>query len=203
MAVKNIIFDMGGVLADFNPDRSLKNHFKESDRQLVKENTYLSREWAEMDRGTVEVEESVEIMCSRLPERLRDEARKMILDRETEMPPIESTYPVVETLHENGYKIYLLSNCPMWFYTFKQSIPAFRFFDGFIVSAEHKLIKPDEGLYRILFNTFNLVPEECFFIDDLEANIETGERLGMKVHCFADPDVEKLKDALRKEGVKI
>lgn len=203
MAVKNIIFDMGGVLADFDPDRSLRNHFSESEIQLVKENTYLSPEWREMDRGTLTVEEAVGIMCARLPENLRGEARLMIIDRETEMPPLECTYPVVEKLKQNGYKIYLLSNCPMWFYEFKHSVPAFRFFDGFIVSAEYNQIKPDEDLYYTLFKKFGLIPSECFFIDDSAANIETGIRLGMKGHCFWDKDVGKLTEALRNEGVKI
>ena len=203
MAVKNIIFDMGGVLADFDPDRSLRNHFPEDLRQLIKDNTFLSDEWREMDRGTYTVEEAVEIMCARLPEELREETRKMVVDHEAEMPPIECTYPIVEQLSRNGYKIYLLSNCPMWFYTFKDSVPAFRFFDGFIVSAEYNQIKPDKELYLTLFRKFNLVPEECFFIDDSAANVEASEKLGMKAHCFFDKDTDKLISALRNEGVKI
>lgn len=203
MAIKNIIFDMGGVLADFDPDRSVRNHFPEHLRQTVKENTFLSDEWREMDRGTYDVETAVGMMCSRLAPELHDEVKRMVFDRETEMPAIEKTYPIVERLHENGYKIYLLSNCPMWFYEFKESIPAFRFFDGFIVSAEYNQIKPDEELYRITFDKFNLIPSECFFIDDSPMNVETGKRVGMKAHCFADKDIDKLKSALKNEGVKI
>lgn len=203
MAVKNIIFDMGGVLVDFNPDRSLRDHFPDSLHELIKKNTFLSYEWLEMDRGTLEVEDAVKIMCDRLPENLRAEAAEMILNHDAEMPPIEAMYPVVEALSKNGYKIYLLSNCPMWLYEFRKVVPAFRFFDGFIVSAEYNQIKPETELYHTLFNKFNLTPSECFFIDDSVKNVETGISLGMKAHCFADKDIDKLKKALKNEGVII
>lgn len=203
MAVKNIVFDFGGVLVDFKPERSLKNHFSEEYRELVKKHTFESEEWQEMDRGTYPTEEAVRIMCSHLPDNLRQEAAKMILDREREMPPIDEMYPVVRDLHNNGYKIYLLSNCPVWLYEFKKHIPALELFDGLIVSAEYRQIKPEEAVYHTLFEKFGLIPSECFFIDDSPRNIETGVRVGMKAHCFADRNIDRLKTALAKEGVKI
>lgn len=203
MAVKNIVFDFGGVVVDFNPDRSLKNHFPKELHDTVNNAFFESKEWKEMDRGTYEVEEAVRIMCSHLPEELRSEAAKMVFDRKTEMPPIEEMYSVVEALHNNGYKIYMLSNCPMWFPEFKKDVPVFNFFDGFVISAEYGQIKPEEPIFRTLFEKFSLIPSECFFIDDMQANIDTGKRLGMKTHCFADRNIESLKNALRAEGVKI
>ncbi len=203
MAVKNIVFDMGGVLVEFNPDHMLSRHFPEELHEAIKKETFRSAEWREMDRGTIEVEDAVETMCSRLPAELRAEASKMILDRKTEMPPIKEMYPVVEALSRAGYKIYLLSNCPMWLYEFSKDVPVFGFFDGLVVSAEYKQVKPDEDIYLTLFSKFNLTPSECFFIDDSYENVKTGIRLGMKGHCFADKDVDKLKTALRNEGVII
>lgn len=203
MAVKNIVFDMGGVLVEFDPHSMLSRHFPEELHETIRKETFLSPEWPEMDRGTIEVEDAVEIMCARLPEELRAEAAKMILDRKTEMPPIEKMYPVVEALSKAGYKIYLLSNCPMWLYEFSKDVPVFRFFDGLIVSAEYKQIKPDEDIYKTLFAKFDLIPSECFFVDDSEKNVSTGLRLGMKAHCFADKDTDRLIAALRNEGVKI
>lgn len=203
MSIKNIVFDMGGVLVDFSPDLMLSRHFPEELHEMIKKETFLSAEWKEMDRGTFEVEEAVEIMCSRLPAELRAEAAEMILNHDAEMPPIEEMYSVVEALHTKGYPIYLLSNCPMWLYDFAEHIPVFRFFKGYIVSAEYKCIKPEEELYFKLFDKFNISPSECFFIDDSPKNIETALRLSMKGHCFADKDVEKLKAALSDEGVII
>jgi len=199
--IKNIVFDMGGVLVDYNPIRSVANHFAPEDRAAVLENIYYSKEWSAMDRGDYSVEEALGMMLSRLPERLHAEARKMVLERETEMPPIDAMYPIVKTLKNDGYKIYLLSNCPDWFDDFKKSVPAFAFFDGFIISAYYNEIKPDEKIYQILFKEFSIKPEESFFIDDSEANIKTAERLGMKAHCFADRDFDRLKQNMRDHNI--
>ena len=158
--IKNIVFDMGGVLIDFDPIRSVTNHFSPENRDIVLANTFRSREWSAMDKGDLSVEEALDRMNSRLPEELHDEVRKMVIEREAEMPPIDEMYPVVKALKENGYRIYLLSNCPDWFDDFKKSVPAFAFFDGFIISAYYNEIKPEENIYKTLFKEFSLIPEE-------------------------------------------
>lgn len=201
--IKNIVFDMGGVLIDFDPIRSVGNHFAPEDRDAVLANTFRSKEWALMDKGELSVGEALNKMNSRLPERLHAEVCKMVLEREAEMPPINEMYPIVKSLKENGYKIYLLSNCPDWFDNFKKSVPAFAFFDGFIISAYYNEIKPEENIYKALFNEFSLNPEECFFIDDVQANIDTAKRLGMNTHCFADRDFDRLTEAMKKYNIKI
>lgn len=201
--IKNIVFDMGGVLIDFDPIRSVTNHFSPENRDIVLANTFRSREWSAMDKGDLSVEEALDRMNSRLPEELHDEVRRMVLEREAEMPPIDEMYPVVKALKENGYNIYLLSNCPDWFDDFKKSVPAFAFFDGFIISAYYNEIKPEENIYKALFKEFSLIPEECFFIDDMQANIDTAKRLGMNTHCFADRDFEKLKQDMREHNINI
>lgn len=201
--IKNIVFDMGGVLIDFDPIRSVTNHFSPENRDIVLANTFRSREWSAMDKGDLSVEEALDRMNSRLPEEFHDEVRKMVIEREAEMPPIDEMYPVVKALKENGYRIYLLSNCPDWFDDFKKSVPAFAFFDGFIISAYYNEIKPEENIYKTLFKEFSLIPEECFFIDDMQANIDTAKRLGMNTHCFADRDFEKLKQDMREHNINI
>ena len=201
--IKTIVFDMGGVIIDFNPERSLKNHFAPEYRDAVRESVFLSPEWKKMDKGEISVEQAIEIMTSRLPQSLNTEVVKMVLEREAEMPPIDEMYPIVSSLKENGYGIYLLSNCPDWFDDFKKSVPAFTFFDGFIISADYNEIKPNEKIYRILFEKYSLKPEECFFIDDMQANIDTAVRLGMVAHCFADRDFERLKTVMRKNKINI
>lgn len=203
MAIKNIVFDMGGVLVDFDAKRSLATHFAPEHHALINEKTFASPEWKLMDKGDYEVSEAIEIMCRDIPSELHDEVKKMILDHEGEMPPIEGMYPIVKKLKGNGYNIYLLSNCPAWFDDFKKSVPAFDFFDGFIISAKYNLIKPGEEIYKVLFREFSLLPEECFFIDDSSANIDAAKKLGMHGHCFDDKSFERLTDAMRTAGINI
>ena len=203
MAIKNIVFDMGGVLVDFDAKRSLATHFDPKYHDVINEKTFASETWKLMDKGDYEVEEAIGIMCRDLPRELHDEIRTMILDHEGEMPPIKEMYTIVKSLKENGYNIYLLSNCPGWFEDFKKSVPAFDFFDGFIISAKYNLIKPEKEIYEVLFREFSLVPEECFFIDDSPANIETAKNLGMHGHCFNDKDTNKLIASFKNSGISI
>lgn len=203
MAITTIVFDMGGVLVDFDAKRSLSTHFDPNLHELINEKTFASETWKLMDKGDFEVEEAIEIMCRDIPCELHAEVKNMILDHEGEMPPIGEMYGIVKKLRENGYKIYLLSNCPMWFYDFKKSVPAFQFFDGFIVSAKYNLIKPGEEIYKVLFNEFSLDASECFFIDDSPLNIETAKRLGMAGHCFSKNKIHELISALKAADVNI
>ena len=117
---------------------------------------------------------------------------------------ISTASPVVsevKELKEKGYKIYLLSNCPSWFDEFKKSVPAFDFFDGFIISAKYNLIKPGKEIFDVLFNEFSLKAEECFFIDDSPANVTTANEIGMTAHCFSKHEISKLIDALHNADI--
>lgn len=203
MAIKTIVFDMGGVLVDFDAKRSLSTHFDEKYHDLINEKTFASETWKLMDKGDFEVEEAIKIMCREIPAELHDEVSRMILDHEGEMPPISEMYPLAKTFKENGYKIYLLSNCPAWFDEFKKSVPAFEFFDGFIISAKYNLIKPGKEIFNVLLNEFSLNAEECFFIDDSPANVATAKELGMEAHCFSKLKVNELIDSLRNADINI
>lgn len=203
MAITTIVFDMGGVLVDFDAKRSLATHFDEKLHSLINEKTFASETWKLMDKGDFEVEEAIEIMCRDIPQEHHEEVKKMILDHEGEMPPIEEMYDIVKKIKTSGYKIYLLSNCPMWFYDFKKSVPAFTFFDGFIVSAKYNLIKPGKEIYKVLFDEFSLDASECFFIDDSPANIAAAKELGMEGHCFSKHKINELISALKAADVNI
>ncbi|NCU19278.1 HAD family phosphatase, partial [Candidatus Falkowbacteria bacterium] len=77
-----------------------------------------------------------------------------------------------------------------------QLIPAHELFDGMIFSAEESCVKPNPEIYRRLFERYSLKPEESFFVDDVAANIEGGEKLGMRGYRFYDGDVERLREVL-------
>lgn len=197
MSIKNIVFDMGGVLIDFDPKRALSCHFQSKDEQkLVSEAVFKSAEWLQMDKGTMSVDDSLQKMCSRLPSNLHSEVRKMVLEHEKEMPPIKEMEPIVKALKNKGYKIYLLSNVPAWFYEFKKSVPAFKYFDGMVISSDYHELKPGKELYNILFDKYSLIPNECFFIDDTISNIQAAKDLGMETFLFDTKDFSSLKETL-------
>ena len=193
MSIKNIVFDLGGVLIDFNPERMLRDCSLTECRELLNTKVFGSEHWLNMDRGAESVEEAVENMLRLVPSEYHGRIRRMILDREEMMPPIKQMTPIIDSLYEHGYRLFVLTNCAKWFHEFKKTIPSIEKFEGFIVSADYGIIKPDERIYKILLEKFSLRAEECFFIDDSEANIDAAQKLGFSTHCFKDRNFEKLK----------
>jgi len=203
MSIKNIIFDLGGVLVDFNPKRRMNELFEEQYHNLINENVYLSDEWKLMDSGDITTEKAEEIMCSKLPSELHERVHEILFDHEGQMPPIENMNLLAERLFNSGFRLYLLSNCPAWFDEFRPFVPACKYFDGFVISADYHQIKPDEAIYHTLFDKYQLNAPECFFVDDSVANIETGKKLGMKGFCFKERNIEALIEELKNNGVAI
>ncbi len=204
MKIKNIIFDMGGVILDFRPEKTLLKYFdNKKDRDIILKNVFQSPVWQDMDRGVITNLEAVQLTAKNLPERLHATVRHLLENWFDEMPPKEDVFELIKTLKENGYKIYLLSNVSKDFYDQKDNIPAFEFFDGFLISADYYLLKPEREIYEKLFEKFNLMPEECYFIDDLQKNIDGSKAVGMDGYCFYDGNVEKLKKEMRQKGIKI
>lgn len=200
--IKNIIFDMGGVLIDFNPSVSLRKFFAdENDIKLILKEFFGGPDWPELDRGTMTVELAVERAFLRIPERLHATVRRLMENWADEMPPIETMRPLVLELKAKGYGLYILSNAPLNFKNYRNRIPGVECFDGFIVSSDYLTVKPEPRIYEILFETFSLVPGECFFIDDVQANIYGAAAVGMKGLCFDHRDVNILREALKQEGI--
>ena len=91
--------------------------------------------------------------------------------------------------------VYLLSNAPTYFAEWAVGFEPLKKFSGTVFSAPLKMAKPDPEIYRYLFETFSLKPEETFFIDDLEENVEAGRSLGMDGIVFKG-DTREVKTAL-------
>lgn len=192
--IKNVVFDMGGVLVEFNPEKMISDNFPPEYHDIIIENVFRSPHWKNMDRGTETVDEAICNMLPSIPEEIRGKMREVILDRETQMPPIKEMTPIINALHSGGYRLFVLSNCPSWLHEFKKTIPSNELFDGFFVSADYKVLKPDGIIYEMFLEKFNLKAEECLFIDDSPANTSAAEKLGFKTFCFKDRDFCGLKD---------
>lgn len=200
---KNIIFDMGNVLIRFDPARFLSDAgVSGEDRQLLMREVFVSLEWARMDRGSLTDCEAAELICRRVPERLHDAVRRLVGMWDRPIIPIEGMYELVEELKGMGYGIYLLSNASIRQHDYWPRIPASEFFDGTLISADVKLVKPQPEIYRLLCETFSLVPEECVFIDDSTMNAEGAFCCGITPLVFHG-DVREMRIKLNELGIKV
>ena len=197
--IKNIVFDMGNVLVGYDAMR-VCSHFieDEEDRKAVRDAVFISPEWLLLDMGLISEEEALKRIGGRIPQRLQPMA-KLCMDHWTEfnMWPIEEMREVVEHMKRQGFGIYLCSNASNRLpECYREVIPAIELFNGVLFSAPEKCMKPQRQIYEILFSRFGLKPEECFFVDDMQLNIDGARECGMDGYCFEDGDIEKLKGVL-------
>lgn len=201
--IKNIVFDMGNVIIRFDPELFMvRLGLAEEDRRLLKRELFVSLEWSRMDRGSLTDEEAAEIVCRRVPERLHDAVRRLVGMWDRPILPVEGMYELVEELRGMGYGIYLLSNASFRQHDYWPRVPASKFFDGTLISADVKLVKPQPEIYRLLCDKFSLVPEECVFIDDSTSNAEGAYFCGINALVFHG-DVHEMRLKLKELGVKV
>ncbi|MCQ2519123.1 MAG: HAD family phosphatase [Lachnospiraceae bacterium] len=187
--IKNIIFDIGNVLVEFGWERFLKrfsDNPEEFDR-LVKA-TVGNPDWAEMDRGVLSDEEILDLFIENDPE-LEPKLRTMYKDYNGLLVQFGYAKEWIDDLKKRGYKVYALSN--MSYKAIRECADSMDFLsmmDGSILSCYYKLIKPDPNIYRLLFDTFDLIPQECVFFDDLEKNIEAARASGMSGVVFKNKE---------------
>ena len=201
--IKNILFDMGQVLIRFDQKYFIKRlGIEDADLDLLLREVYRSVEWVQMDRGTLREEDAFRSISKRLPERLHDAAWKLICMWDRPILEVAGMYELVEELKGLGYGIYLLSNASVRQHDYWPRIPASRFFDGKLISADVHVIKPQPEIYRLCLEKFGLQAEECFFIDDAPANIEGALCCGIAGTVFHG-DAKLLRSQLRTAGVPV
>ena len=202
--IKNIVFDMGGVILDFNLKKTVTREFEPEYHDVIYEHVFGENSvWKTLDEGIYTFDQVIPGILEKLPPEIHEKISAMVTDFYDYMPPFPETYELIKELKEKGYKIYLLSNATPRFFDRFLDIPAFEYFDGLFISALYKLLKPNREIYEAFCNKFSLDPTECFFIDDLEANIEGAKKYGMQGFVFKAPDTTQLRNALREAGVNI
>lgn len=194
---------MGNVLIRF--DRRLfldRLEISEEDKQLLMRRVFLSTEWVQMDRGTLDEPEAEERMRADLPEHLHSAVHELVSRWDQPMLPIEGMYELVEELKNAGFGVYLLSNASHRQHDYWPRIEASRFFDGTIISADEGIMKPGCEYFLRALSRFGLKAEECFFVDDVPANVEGAAFCGIPGAVFFG-DARLLRSQLRSAGVNV
>ena len=202
--IKNVIFDMGRVLIDWDPPAIVaREGLDASDSAMLLREVFDCGEWAAMDHGWMSQDEGYARICRRLPERLHEHAHRCIYDWwKGPLVPIPGMAELVREVKALGYGVYLLSNATSWLSEYFHRIPGSECFDGRIVSADVKMLKPERAIYEELYRTFDLDPAECFFIDDNLLNVDGAWLTGMNATVFFG-DMARLRRELNEAGVPV
>ena len=194
---------MGGVLIQFDREYFIRRlGVAPEDERILMNEVFRSLEWAQLDRGTISEANAIANICARLPQRLHEAAANLVTRWDQPIIPMEGMYELVAELKDRGYGIYLLSNATLRHHEYWSNIAASQLFDGTLISADVKLVKPQPELYTLLCDTFGLVPSECFMIDDMPQNIEGAHEAHLTGFVFND-DVTALRNALQQAGVHL
>jgi 2-haloacid dehalogenase len=187
--VKAVVFDLGGVLIDWDPRYLYRKLL--ADEAAVEEflATVCTPEWnAEQDRGRPFAEGVAELV-ERHPAHAA--AIAAYFDRWGEMlgGEIGGTVELLAELRAAGMPLYALTN---WsaetFVIARERFELLSWFDGVVVSGEERMIKPDPAFFRLLLDRFGLAPEATFYVDDSEPNVAAASALGLDAVRFTGPE---------------
>ena len=188
MTVNAVVFDLGGVLIDWDPRYLYRKLL--ADEAAVEEflATVCTPEWnAEQDRGRPFAEGVAELV-ERHPAHAA--AIAAYSERWSEMlgGVVEGTVELLAELRAAGTPLYALTN---WsaetFVIARERFELLSWFDGVVVSGEERMIKPDPRFFRLLLDRFGLDPEATFYVDDSEPNVAAARRLGLDAVRFTGP----------------
>ena len=113
---------------------------------------------------------------------------------------LDYALPWVQDLKSRGFRVFALSNWPKHIYDQrKDKLDFLDLMDGYILSYQEHVIKPDPAVFRLLLERYRIEPEKAVFIDDTLKNIEAAERLG--IHGIHFRSLEQAKEELEKLGV--
>jgi len=202
--IRNIVFDMGKVMIEFNPARFMDRAGIEDpeDRKLIMNELFMSVEWAQMDEGTLEEKTAEPLILARIPQRLQESVRELLYNWAFPREQIPGMEDLVRRLKESGYGIYLLSNASTMQHVYWPKIPVSRYFDGKLISCDVGVVKPSREIYRIFTEKFSLNPEECLFVDDAPANVAGAIACGWQGIVFHG-DAEELERKMSAAGISI
>ncbi len=200
MATKAVVFDLGGVLIDWDPRYLYRKLL--ADEAAVEEflATVCTPEWnAELDRGRPFAEGVAELV-ERYP--VHAAAITAYHERWSEMlgGDIGGSVELLAELRATGVPLYALTNWSAE--TFGIARERFEFlswFDGVLVSGEERMIKPDPAIFRLLLDRFGLDPQATLYVDDSPANVAAAGDLGFDAVRFTGP--EQLRRDLEARGL--
>lgn len=201
--IKNLVFDFGNVLIEWNPAKILAT-FVEEDRKRIKAAIFDSGFWAQTDTGQLTLEVAIQ-------------AAQTLLDSSysaTVEAIFTHWYETVDVYHQLqekifewaqlGYDIYILSTTSEIFYAVENAglLPMTKVLTGKILFYEVGCAKPDKSIYQKLLGQYALQANQCVFIDDLQINLDAAKSLGFEtiLATSEQQNIIAIEELLKKKG---
>ena len=178
--IRNIIFDIGGVLVGFDWPGYIKQYGFDAQKEAAVTEALISDPvWKELDRGIWSMEQLLEGFMALAPQ-YREDVRTVFLNSGKCIYRQKYAIPWITSLKTRGYHVYFLSNYSQWMIEqTKTALDFLPYLEGGIFSCDVQKIKPDDGIYQEFLKKYPAVrPCESVFLDDSPANVQTARKLG-------------------------
>ena len=198
--IKNIIFDLGNVLIDFDYKKYLEENFTDEEtRTFLASKMFEDSKWKEFDLGLKTNNEIANMFINENP-RYKDEILKVTKDFPNIIEEFSYSKKYLQLLKSKGFKIYYLSN--MGLEAYNKGVITSSFYpiaDGEIMSYRIHSVKPEEKIYTSLLEKYSLNPSECLFFDDNLDNVDKAKEMGFEaVRVLGEFSIE---NALKKYNI--
>ena len=183
----NIVFDLGGVVFNWQPDAIIRSIFEDTDTQnLVRKKIFDHSDWVELDRGGIGLEQAIDRGAARtgLP---AEDIERLLGAVPRFLTPIEETVELIHELSSTRNRLFVLSNMHLASIAYLEQRHTFwDVFDGIVISSRIKMVKPEIQIYEHLLNRYQLKPGDTVFIDDLQENLAAASSIGIQAIRFTN-----------------
>ena len=184
----NIVFDLGGVVFNWQPDAIIRRVFQDPETQdLVRAEIFEHADWVELDRGTIALDQAIVRGASRtgLP---RENIEKLLNEVPRSLTPIQETIDLIRSIRDSNNRFFILSNMHIASISYLEKKHKFwDMFDGIVISSRIQKVKPEIEIYEHLLKEYMLNAAETVFIDDMGENLAAASSIGIQTIRFADP----------------
>ena len=200
--IKNIIFDFGGVVVNYDPRGYLESLFPDAGTvEYILEHLFESEYWGLFDQDRADRAACNAIILKKAREDGYGPQMELVQARWPEhMWTKDDTVALVKELRDGGYNVYYLTNMPrdLWARFCERGLK--ELFDGGVASFELHITKPDRRIYEALFDRTGIDPAESVFLDDMERNLRGAEAVGLRTVLFTNAGAAR--EALAELGVR-
>lgn len=202
--IKNLIFDFGKVLVDYDFESVLRSFFDDPRELLAFSQVVCAPEFLDRcDKEDIPFEDIIRETQESYPQWAAQIQTfyDRFLDFVTgEVPGMRE---LLLKLHDEGYKLYGLTNWCSVVHKVIEKFDILQLLDDRIISSEEHLIKPDRAIYERLCEKFGVKAEECLFADDKEINVEGAKAAGMHAVVFttAEQYEKDLREIVLQENI--
>jgi FMN phosphatase YigB (HAD superfamily) len=179
--MQNVIFDLGGVVFDWDPEAIIEAIFEDPELQaIIRREVFEHPDWSETDRGTLTRAAAV-VRWARRTGRPVAEFEALMHAADVLMQLKTGTLALMEELADQDLPLYCLSNMPAERYAYlRETYDLWGLFTGIVISAHVKMVKPEPGIFEHLLATYSLDPAATLFVDDSPKNISAARSLGIQ-----------------------